>query len=62
MFGSKGSTIKDVSYQALMPAWADQLSDEETAAVINHERKSWGNNAPQVTLEDVAKVRTRGNL
>jgi cytochrome c oxidase cbb3-type subunit 2 len=50
-----------VFYQAQMPAWADQLSDEEAAAVINHERTSWGNNAPPVTPADVAKVRRLGN-
>ncbi len=61
LFGSKGSTIKGVAYQAQMPAWADQLSDEEAAAVINHERTSWGNSAPTVTPQDVARVRGRGN-
>jgi mono/diheme cytochrome c family protein len=61
LFGAKGSTINSVTYQAQMPAWADQLSDEEAAAVINHERTSWGNNAPTVTAADVAKVRARGN-
>ncbi len=61
LFGAKGNTINGVTYQAQMPAWADQLSDEEAAAVINHERTSWGNNAPVVTATDVAKVRARGN-
>ncbi len=60
LFGSRGTTIKGLAYQAQMPAWADQLSDEEAAAVINHERTSWGNNAPPVTPEGVAKVRSRG--
>ncbi len=40
-----------------MPAWADQLSDEEVAAVINHERTSWGNGAKLITTEDVKKLR-----
>jgi cytochrome c oxidase cbb3-type subunit 2 len=57
LFGKKGGTINGVSYSAQMPAWADQLSDEEVAAVINHERTNWGNNSPTVTPEDVAKVR-----
>ncbi|HEX9024021.1 MAG TPA: cytochrome c, partial [Geobacteraceae bacterium] len=61
LFGAKGSPINGVTYQAQMPAWADQLSDEEAAAVINHERTSWGNSAPQVTPQDVARVRGRGN-
>ncbi len=61
LFGMKGSPIGGVSYAAQMPAWADQLSDGEAAAVINHERSSWGNSAPPVTAADVARVRARGN-
>jgi mono/diheme cytochrome c family protein len=61
LYGAKGTTIKGAAYQTQMPAWADQLSDEETAAVINHERTSWGNNAPLVTSEEVAKIRSRGD-
>jgi len=62
LFGAKGSTIKGVSYTAQMPPWSEQLSDEEAAAVINHERTSWGNHAPAVTAEDVAKIRSGGGL
>jgi cytochrome c oxidase cbb3-type subunit 2 len=61
LFGAKGGSLKGVTYQAQMPAWADQLSDEEAAAVINHERTSWGNNARVVTLEEVAKIRSEGS-
>lgn len=61
LFGTKGSTINGVTYSAQMPAWADQLSDEEAAAVINHERTIWGNNAPQVSASDIAKIRALGN-
>ena len=42
---------------ATMPPFADKLSDEEIAAIVNHERNSWGNNASQITVEDVKKVR-----
>lgn len=40
-----------------MPALGDQLTDAEIAAIMTHERSSWGNNAPAVTVEDVKKVR-----
>jgi mono/diheme cytochrome c family protein len=60
LFGKKGVNINGVKYEAQMPAWADQLSNEEVATVINHERTSWGNNAPTVTPDDVAKVRSQG--
>ena len=57
LFGVQGEAIDGVDYAAPMPGWAAQLSDEEIAAVINHERTSWGNNAPVITAEDVAEVR-----
>jgi mono/diheme cytochrome c family protein len=60
LFGEKGHDITGVEYKAQMPAWADQLSDEEVAAVINHERTSWGNNAPTVVREQVARIRGGG--
>lgn len=61
LFGMQGETIDGVEYSAAMPPWAGQLSDEEVAAIINHERTSWGNDAPTVTAEDVKKVRQEGN-
>lgn len=60
LFGLQGEPIDGVSYDTPMPAWADQLSDEEVAAVVNHERTSWGNDAPTVTAEEVAEVRRAG--
>ncbi|WPP51954.1 cbb3-type cytochrome c oxidase subunit II [Catalinimonas niigatensis] len=42
---------------AQMPGFADQLSDEEIAAIANHERSSWGNDAPSLTADDVKKIR-----
>jgi mono/diheme cytochrome c family protein len=40
-----------------MPAYAKQWSDQEIADVTNYIRNSWGNAAPLVTAEDVAKAR-----
>lgn len=42
---------------AQMPPFADLLTDEEIAAIANHERTSWGNNAPLLSAEDVSKIR-----
>ncbi len=42
---------------AQMPGFADQLSDEEIAAIANHERSSWGNDAPTLTADEVKKIR-----
>lgn len=33
------------------------LSDDEIAAIMNHERSSWGNDAPPVTAEQIKEVR-----
>ena len=41
----------------VMPPFGDQLTDAEIAAILTHERNSWGNSADEVTEEDVAKVR-----
>jgi len=57
--GAQGRTINGVTYSSPMPAFGAILSDEEVAAVINHERSSWGNDAPKVTSEDVAKARNK---
>lgn len=41
----------------VMPGFADHLSNEEITAIINHERSSWGNEAPPVSPEEVKKIR-----
>jgi cytochrome c oxidase cbb3-type subunit 2 len=40
-----------------MPAFADQLTDAELAAVLSHERTSWGHQAPPVKADDVVARR-----
>lgn len=56
--GSQGSTIDGIEYTVPMPPFASQLSDEDVALIVNHERNSWGNEAPNVTPEDVSRVRS----
>ena len=51
--GLSGKAIGGVAYASAMPAFADQLNDEELAAVLSHERTSWGHHAPPVKPEDV---------
>lgn len=41
----------------VMAPFAEQLNDEEIKAIMDHERSSWGNSAPEVPLEAVKKVR-----
>ncbi|MCD6681004.1 MAG: cytochrome c [Burkholderiaceae bacterium] len=57
LHGLQGKAIDGTKYDSPMPAWAGQLDDAQIAAVINHERSSWGNHAPAVTAQDVAKLR-----
>jgi mono/diheme cytochrome c family protein len=60
LYGLQGESIEGVDYAAAMPPFSRQLSNEEVAAIINHERTSWGNNAPTVTEEDVQNIRVQG--
>ncbi len=55
--GLQGKTINGVAYASPMPAFGNQLDDNQIAALVNHERTSWGNSAPTVTPEDVAAQR-----
>jgi cytochrome c oxidase cbb3-type subunit 2 len=55
--GVQGKTIDGITYAAPMPPLGALLSDEEVAAVVNHERTTWGHNAPLVTLEQVRDLR-----
>lgn len=42
---------------AAMTPFADLLTDEEIAAIMTHERTSWGNTASAITMEQVKSVR-----
>ena len=55
--GRRGSVIGGVTYASPMPAFKDLLNDVDLAAIINHERTSWGNAAPTVSASAVAKLR-----
>ena len=55
--GLSNKTIDGVSYAAPMPPFGVNLTDEEVAAVANHERTSWGNASPAITASDVKALR-----
>lgn len=59
--GAQGSTIGGQTYNSPMPAFGSRFSNEEIAAIVNHERTSWGNEAPTVTANDIAKPRAAGD-
>ncbi|MDA8085853.1 MAG: cytochrome c [Nitrospiraceae bacterium] len=60
LFGKQGETINGTRYVIYMPSWAGELSDREIAAIINHERSSWGNHSPKVSPRGVASIRSDG--
>ena len=55
--GKQGSTIGGATYASPMPAFKGILNDDDVAAIVNHERTSWGNAAPTVQATDVARLR-----
>ena len=48
--------VKGHSFNGMMPAWSQQLSDADIASVITYVRSSWGNSASAVTEADVKAV------
>lgn len=58
LHGMQGAVeVQGVTYNGVMPAWGNQLSDEEIAAVITHVRQEWSNDATEVTADEVQRVR-----
>lgn len=55
--GVQGKVIDGVTYPSPMPPFGGLLSDEEVAAVVNHERTNWGNNSATVTASQVSGFR-----
>lgn len=49
-------SVEGTAFNGVMPPW-QQLKDEEIAAVLTYIRNEWGNSAPPVTAEQVAKIR-----
>lgn len=41
----------------VMPGFADLLSNEEVAAIANHERANWGNKAKPISTDEVKRIR-----
>lgn len=50
-------TVKGATYNGAMPGFGTQMSDAEIAAVATFVRSQWGNTAPPVNADKVAKLR-----
>jgi cytochrome c oxidase cbb3-type subunit II len=58
LHGLQGTVeVKGMTYNGVMPEWGSKLSNEEIAAVLTHERKTWGNSGEEITPDMVDKVR-----
>ncbi|WP_256737462.1 c-type cytochrome [Pseudomonas sp. dw_358] len=55
--GGRGAVTHDNPTSGAMPSFAWKLSDQQVASVLTYIRNSWGNAAPAVKVEDVAKTR-----
>ncbi|MFN7147538.1 MAG: c-type cytochrome [Myxococcota bacterium] len=53
-------TVAGQPYQGVMPAWRDQMTDAEIAAVVTHEREMSGVAGPPVDEALVARERAAG--
>lgn len=50
-------TVKGTKFENVMAPLGEALKDEQIANALSYVRASWGNSAPEVTPEAVAKVR-----
>ncbi len=57
LHGLSGKIIGTTHYAAQMPAFGTQLNNAQIAAVVDHERTSWGNHGPTVTPAQVTRDR-----
>ncbi len=54
--------VEGEMFKGDMPGWAPALNDAQVASVLTYIRKSFGNSAPPVTVEQVAAIRTASAL
>ena len=57
-FGLTGKIdVGGTTYNGMMPAWGQQMSNDDIAKAITYIRSSWGNKASAVTEADVAAAK-----
>jgi mono/diheme cytochrome c family protein len=52
-------SVKGQEWNLAMPPIGASVSDEDLAAVLSYIRQNWGNNASEITPEQVQKVRAQ---
>ena len=62
LFGLEGPiTVNERDYNQLMPAQG-YLTDKQIADILSYVRSNWGNKAPPIKPDDVAKTRKPGKV
>jgi cytochrome c oxidase cbb3-type subunit II len=61
LHGLQGASVGGIVYPSPMPPFGATLSDADIAAIINYERRSWGNHGAPVASEQVAAQRAKSN-
>lgn len=56
LHGLSGKTVGGKMYSGAMPPFS-QLSGDDIAAIVDHERTSWSNNAPIISPDEVRRMR-----
>jgi len=60
LHGMQGEiVVNGKTYNGVMAAWGESMTDADIAAVVTHERSSWGNSASAVTADQVTAVRAQ---
>ena len=58
LLGQRGPLERDGKiYKGIMPSWRADLTDEQTAEVLNYILTTWSPQSRKVSAEEVAKVR-----
>ncbi len=55
----KGIAKENMDYMGMMASLAAGLNDEKLAGVLTYTRNSWGNSAPEITVEQAAAARAK---
>jgi mono/diheme cytochrome c family protein len=57
LLGQRGPLRDGKIYKGIMPSWRADLTDEQTAEVLNYILTTWSPQSRKVSAEEVAKVR-----
>ena len=58
LLGQRGPLERDgKTYNGIMPSWRADLTDEQTAEVLNYLFATWSPKSPKITAQQVAQER-----